>query len=206
MVIALFSTSIVLLVTFLFISLYLYKKAYEEPYSLRNHFPFEIYNGNSPVNSYWNLILMLAFIAMETNFVFYATSDVSFNTIFMCILGLGIASIAMLLFYIPIARFRYHITLDIVLAIIAVMINVFLLFIEVRAMRIYEKNLYLIPIVIQGALIITYLVFIFHPSLFNLKMEEGERPKTITLALFEWVVIISIFLSQIGLLFLDILG
>ena len=206
MVIALLSTSILLLITFLSISLYLYKKANQENYNLSNHFPFEIYNRLNPVNSFTNAVLLMAFICFTANFVLYAVNDLSFNTIMMCLLALAITTLSMLLLYIPIGRFRCHVMLVISLAICSVMINVFLLFSEVRALKIYEQNLYIFPIVVQSLLVVTYLFFIFHPSLFNLKMNGEERPKTIFLALLEWVVIITIFLSQIGLLFFDILG
>ena len=206
MEIALLSSSLLLLIVFLSISLYLYKKANRENFRLANHFPYEIYSGFNPVNSYTNIILLFGFVCFDVNFVLHAISDLSFNNIVVCILALAITTLAMLLFYIPIARFRCHILLVIALAIISVMINVFLLFEETRALKIYEQNLFIIPIVVHSLLFVTYLVFIFHPGLFNLKMDEGNRPHTIVLPLFEWVLICSIFLSQIGLLFLANLG
>ena len=210
MVLALLVSSVLFLVAYLFISLYLYKKDNMVSFNMRNHFLFEIYSPSHKVNGVLNIFLFIAFAMYFTNHLSLAINDFSLTNVIIAVLALLISVSAIALFYIPIAREKVHFTFSLVLAISAVMINALLIFPEVRMIRLYEENLFIIPIVINGLLILTYIFFIVHPSLFNLQMKQDEngelvRPKYFLMSLFEWILITSIFASQISVLFLDIL-
>ena len=211
MVLALFVTSSIFLVSYLFVSLYLYKKDNAVPFNMRNHFPFEIYSPKHRVNGIVNIVLFLAFAMFFTNFISLLFYDLSLTNVLMVVLAFLISACSIILFYLPVAREKVHFTVSLLLAISSVMINALFIFIELRMVRLYEEKLFIIPIVISGLLILTYLFFIVHPRLFNLEMKRDEngnqiRPKYFIMSLFEWVLIISIFISQISLLFIDILG
>lgn len=209
MVLALTIASFVLFIAFLFISLYLYKLDNKKAFDLRNHFPYEIYSSKNKPYGWVSIILLASLVCFIANYVVYMVKAFEWNSVLFAFLALAIAAFMVVLFYMPVARERAHLIVAFLFGVATLMLDSLLLFPLFRYRQAYQQSLFYIPVFLNIALVIVYLVFMFFPSLFNLKMEEKDgvvtRPKRITLCMFEWAIIFTALLSQISLLFIDIL-
>ena len=204
MELAFFASSILLFIVFIAISFINYKKKENEVYLVRNHFPYELFKKNNDLNVLVNVIMMLSFLLTGANFILFAVNFYDVSTLLSALMAVAVCLSFIMLFIIPLSKFREHCSLMIMVMTFSAILNGFLIYKEVRLLKIIDDYLLLLPIIINSISGAFALIAIFHPGLFKFNMErdaEGNmiRPKFFLLAFSEWVLMGAMLLSQISI-------
>ena len=206
-----FSASIIFLVAYLFSTILLFNKDNSDAkFDFRNHFAYELFIKKDRNNFVLNLLLLLSALLFTLNFILFAVSYFNVINLVSAIFSVIISFSLMVLFYLPLNKLRERCIFSIIFAVAITMLNALLVFQSVNMIKQLEEKLVLIPIVVNALILIIGIFTIFNPQLFNFDMkrnEDGtlERPKYITLAFFEWLLILSFLFSQIYIVMFPLL-
>ncbi len=194
-----FALTVVFLALLLIVSPLLYKRRNEEDFNIRNCFPFELnYRSEFKENFYTHLILAL-FILSSCGF--YATFNTNYSGYLLFVMIGGILSTFSIyaLFYVPLLRLRLHITVATLAFTLRLATSTSIFIASWRMNQNAVNWIAISSIVLSSIAMFISLALIFNPKLtLNFKAmevvkENGEkeyiRPKYISLALSEWILI-----------------
>lgn len=195
---------------YLIFSFTIYKKKTNENFSIRNHFPFEIKQAKGSPTFFVNMFGLIASILFLANFVFFFFKYTNFLHGVILFSALLAALSMVMVFVFNTYRLRTHCTFGIILIVSSFILNALLINQEIAHFRAIQNPLIFIPMAINVLVAAISGIGLFAPNLFDfsmLKSENGElfRPKTFILALVEWLLIIGLFLTQISLIFFEII-
>ena len=211
MYIVFFAASLVFLFAYVFSTLLIFNKDNKgEPFSFRNHFAYELWIKRDKKEVVLNLLLLLSVGLFALTFILFAVKNFSVINLVSAIFATVIAFSVVVLFYLPLNKLRERCIFSILFAVFTTMLNGLIIFNSVNMMNQLEEKLILIPIVVSAIIVIIGIFTIFNPHLFNFDMQRNEdgtlqRPKYITLAFFEWLIIFSFLFSQIFIVIYPIL-
>lgn len=209
--IALFASSVAIFLIYVGSAMFLYHKRELETPTLSNHFPYELWVKKDQPQSYINLLLLISLALAATNFVLFAIYNYDIpNLVASFIAVFALFSIGSL-FVLPLSKLREHASMSIFAITIGAIINIFLIYKEVRVWLINPDLLLLIPIIINSVAALFLVIFMFSPSLFRFNLDNNgdgtySRPARFPLAIAEWASIGAILLSQISIVILDIVN
>ena len=199
------------LATFLAFSLPMYYKKEKEKYDLRNHFCFELLPPKTDKNYILYIVSPLLYlITFVLTFIFYAINDFGVMNVMVAFLALGIAFSIATIFYLPLSKLRERSIFSIILIVFVAAINGLLIYEETFYIKAYQNNLIYLPIVINGLLLLISIIAVFSPRLFDLGTDKDEkglivRKKVYPLALYEWLIILTLPLTQISVIIMEII-
>lgn len=194
-----FALTIIFLAILLIVSPLLYKRRNDEDFNIRNCFPFELnYRSEFKENFSTHLILAL-FILSSCGF--YATFNMNYSGYLLFVMIGGILSTFSIyaLFYVPLLRLKSHIIAATLAFTLRLATSASIFIASWRMNQIEISWITITSIVLSGIAMFISLALIFNPKLtLNFKAmevvkENGEkeyvRPKYISLALSEWIII-----------------
>lgn len=203
MYIGLFAFSVLTFVIFILFANKVYKKEERKRINFLNTFPYEI-TQKIYKNFYLFLPLFLFALSLFINNVIYTIKIFETWKIVSSIFLLIAICSAVSLFFVPLNKYREHITLyilEIVSLFAAIGLN---LYNEINLYLIDNNALLLIPIIIDSLALLLIIFGLFNSSDKNLVMDSGDdgltRPKMITIAFFEWLNLVLTLLSQISII------
>ena len=211
MSIALAAVSIFFLSVFLAFSLPMYFKREKEHYDFRNHFCFEIlpdkHDPNFMISIIAPAVFLLSFVA---NFIYFAISDFGVMNVVIAFIGLLLAFSIGVLFILPLSKLKERSIFSIMLIVLVAVINALLIYEETFYIKAYQDNLIYLPIAFNGLILLLAIVVIFSPRLFDLGVDKDEnggskRKKIYPLAFYEWLLILSLPLTQISIIVMEII-
>lgn len=211
MSVALASASVFFLGVFLAFSFPLYFKRERENYDLKNHFCFELLPEKSD-NTYLISIIppLIYLLCVVANFVYFSITDFGVMNVVIAFMSLLIAFSIAVLFYLPLSKLKERSLFSIILIVLVAVINALLIYEETFYIKAYQDNLIYLPIVINGLLLLLSIVVIFSPHLFDLGVDKDEsgvskRKKFYPLAFYEWLLILSLLLTQVSIIVMEII-
>ena len=211
MSVALASASVFFLGVFLAFSFPLYFKRERENYDLKNHFCFELLPEKSD-NTYLISIIppLIYLLCVVANFVYFSITDFGVMNVVIAFMSLLIAFSIAVLFYLPLSKLKERSLFSIILIVLVAVINALLIYEETFYIKAYQDNLIYLPIVINGLLLLLSIVVIFSPHLFDLGVDKDEsgvskRKKFYPLAFYEWLLILSLPLTQVSIIVMEII-
>ena len=211
MSIALAAASIFFLGVFLAFSLPMYFKREKEQYDFRNHFCFEILPDKHDPNFMISIIAPTVFLfSVVANFIYFAISDFGVMNVVIAFVSLLIAFSTGVLFFLPLSKLKERSIFSIILIVLVAVINALLIYEETFYIKAYQDNLIYLPIVFNGLILLLAIVVIFSPRLFDLGVDKDEngvskRKKIYPLAFYEWLLILSLPLTQISIVVMEII-
>ena len=201
--------SILLFISYIFLSTFNYKKRFENKYDLRNCFPYE-FNFESKLtdNVLGNVALIASmFLSMglfALGLAFYQNNG---YIIAGTIAGIVYSILVLAINFTPLKTLRFHFVMMVILFVAAFFTPVAL---GLTSFSIYQTTKQVYPIVLMVICFVIGLlmfVLIMNPKLsFNIKMkvavdEQGNekyvRPDFITVAFTEWMMVLLLPVSQI---------
>ena len=201
--------SILLFISYIFLSTFNYKKRFENKYDLRNCFPYE-FNFESKLTD--NLLGNVALIAsmflsmglFALGLAFYQNNG---YIIAGTIAGIVYSILVLAINFTPLKTLRFHFVMMVILFVAAFFTPMAL---GLTSFSIYQTTKQIYPIVLMVICFVIGLlmfVLIMNPKLsFNIKMkvavdEQGNekyvRPDFITVAFTEWMMMLLLPVSQI---------
>ena len=201
--------SILLFISYIFLSTFNYKKRFENKYDLRNCFPYE-FNFESKLTD--NLLGNVALIAsmflsmglFALGLAFYQNNG---YIIAGTIAGIVYSILVLAINFTPLKTLRFHFVMMVILFVAAFFTPMAL---GLTSFSIYQTTKQVYPIVLMVICFVIGLlmfVLIMNPKLsFNIKMkvavdEQGNekyvRPDFITVAFTEWMMVLLLPASQI---------
>lgn len=201
--------SILLFISYIFLSTFNYKKRFENKYDLRNCFPYE-FNFESKLTD--NLLGNVALIAsmflsmglFALGLAFYQNNG---YIIAGTIAGIVYSILVLAINFTPLKTLRFHFVMMVILFVAAFFTPMAL---GLTSFSIYQTTKQIYPIVLMVICFVIGLlmfVLIMNPKLsFNIKMkvavdEQGNekyvRPDFITVAFTEWMMVLLLPVSQI---------
>ena len=201
--------SILLFISYIFLSTFNYKKRFENKYDLRNCFPYE-FNFESKLTD--NLLGNVALIAsmflsmglFALGLAFYQNNG---YIIAGTIAGIVYSILVLAINFTPLKTLRFHFVMMVILFVAAFFTPMAL---GLTSFSIYQTTKQVYPIVLMVICFVIGLlmfVLIMNPKLsFNIKMkvavdEQGNekyvRPDFITVAFTEWMMVLLLPVSQI---------
>ena len=205
-------SSLVMFICFLIASTLNYKKRFDLKYDFRNHFPYE-YNFESKYsdNLLGNICLTISMIFSLTLFSLSSGFFNASGILIFCLIAGAIYSA--IVFFLPFANLK-HIRIHVIAA---VMLSCFAFLtpssIGLVAFQHYQLTKLVICLVLFIICIVVGLfnfVLIMNPKFsFNIQMkkvklengeEKVERPTFIVIAFSEWLMMFSIFITQLLLI------
>ena len=211
MSIAITAASIIFLVVFLFFAFPAYQKREKEKYDLRNHFCFEILPPKTDNNFMLFIIpLALYLLCFVGNFVYFAITDFSAMNVVIAFISLLIAFSIGVLFFLPLSKLRERCIFSILFVVLTAAINALLAYEETVYRQMYLNNLVYVAFAVNAVILLFTVVAIFSPRLFDFgakKNEDGttERRRVYPLALYEWLLIMIVPLTQISIILIEII-
>lgn len=208
--IALSSASIIFFCAYLVFTTYIYKKENGETYLFRNSFPFELWIKRSRPYAFINILLFTSCALGFASYLTFSINEFSVNNTLISFYALvGIFGV-LTLFYIPPYKLKAFLIFAIITSIAGAALNFQMIFIIFKDLEFKESVMFYIVLILSLILGIVSLLGSFFVKVEDLKMLKDEtgsliRPKRIAMAIFEWLIILSIFLSQLSLV-LYILG
>ena len=201
--------SILLFISYIFLSTFNYKKRFENKYDLRNCFPYE-FNFESKLtdNVLGNVALIASmFLSMglfALGLAFYQNNG---YIIAGTIAGIVYSILVLAINFTPLKTLRFHFVMMVILFVAAFFTPMAL---GLTSFSIYQTTKQVYPIVLMVICFVIGLlmfVLIMNPKLsFNIKMkvavdEQGNekyvRPDFITVAFTEWMMVLLLPVSQI---------
>ena len=206
--------SILLFISYIFLSTFNYKKRFENKYDLRNCFPYE-FNFESKLTD--NLLGNVALIAsMFLSMGLFALGLFALGLAFYqnngyiiagTIAGIVYSILVLAINFTPLKTLRFHFVMMVILFVAAFFTPMAL---GLTSFSIYQTTKQIYPIVLMVICFVIGLlmfVLIMNPKLsFNIKMkvavdEQGNekyvRPDFITVAFTEWMMVLLLPVSQI---------
>lgn len=211
MSIALAAASTFFLGVFLAFSLPMYFKREKEQYDFRNHFCFEILPDKHDPNFMISIIAPAVFLlSVVANFIYFAISDFGVMNVVIAFVSLLIAFSIGVLFFLPLSKLKERSIFSIILIVLVAVINALLIYEETFYIKAYQNNLIYFPIIFNGLILLLAIVVIFSPRLFDLGVDKDEnggskRKKIYPLAFYEWLLILSLPLTQLSIIVMEII-
>ena len=213
--ISLFALTVVLFILLMIVSFLLYKKRNDEDFNLKNSFPFELnYHSEFKENFYTHIFIALYIIACAG---FYATFHMSYNNGYLIFIMIGgvLSTLAIYaLFYIPLLRLRLHIIIDAIFFALRLAISGALIIVSWRLIQKGINWANITSIVLASIATLATIAIIINPRLdLNFKLmevvkENGEteevRPKYVSLAFSEWLLIFLNIFNMLNIVILVI--
>lgn len=203
--ISFFIASLISLVIYIVFTSIVYVDNYQENYNFANHFAFELYIKKGHRFIYLNIFLYLVAALYTGNFIVYAIKDFSAINAIIAILALLTSFSFIAIFYLPLTKLKEKCFCSIGYFVSIAGTNGLIIYQEIRNIRIYENNLYFIPLAFSILVLLFSLFAIFNPKIFDFnapRNQEGVqvRPKIFHLALAEWLLIFTFLFSQFYLM------
>ena len=211
MSIALAIASVVFLAIFLVFSFPAYQKREKEKFDLRNHFCFEILPPKTDNNFMLFIIpISLSLLCFVGNFVYFAITDFGAMNVVMAFISLLIAFSVGVLFFLPLSKLRERCLFSIIFIVLTAVLNALLAYEETVYRQMYLNIFVYVDFAVNGVILLFTLIIIFSPKLFDFstkKNEDGtnERKRVYPLALYEWLLIMVLPLSQISIILMEII-
>ena len=207
--VALTASSLIFIVAYLLFTTYIYKKESGDSYSFRNCFPFELWIKRSRSFNWANVFLFIALGTGFVNYLIFTINNFSVNNTFLSVYALFSYFGVLTLFYIPPYKLKAFLSFAILTALASTALNFQMLFIIFQNVNIKETIIFYVILVISLILGLVSLVTSFFIRIDDLHMNKDElgnlvRPKRILMAVFEWLTILAIFLSQVSLVLYQI--
>ena len=205
MYIAIFVASILSLLIYILFTISLFNKG-NDNYNFANHFSFELFIKKGHRHVYLNIFLFLSSALFFTSFLLNSILYFSPIRISLAIFALCISLTLVAIFYLPLSKLKERCICSIMFFVANIGLNGLIIYQEIRNIKLYENNLYIIPLIISILILLVALFSVFNPRLFNFtasRNEEGVqiRPKYFQLALGEWLMIFTFLFAQIYLIF-----
>ena len=210
MYIALAISSIFLFVTYLVSSIILYNKKEGQKFNLKNYFAYELWNDKNHQGFALNILLLLALGLYFANYVTLTINVYSVANLLRAIICLIATFSIGVIHVLPLNKLREHLIFDVFSIALVAGLSISNLISELELFNIERNYLFLLPIIIDTLVLITCVIALFYPRLFNLNMDRDEnnnlmRPNFIPLALFEWLITFGLFLLQISIVITSII-
>ena len=211
MSIALAAASVFFLGVFLAFSLPMYFKREKEHYDFKNHFCFEILPDKHDPNFMISIIAPTVFLlSVVANFIYFAIGDFGVMNVVIAFVSLLIAFSIGVLIFLPLSKLKERSIFSIILIVLVAVINALLIYEETFYIKAYQDNLIYLPIIFNGLILLLAIVVIFSPRLFDLGVDKDEngvskRKKIYPLAFYEWLLILSLPLTQISIVVMEII-
>ena len=206
------SSSILMFVCFMIFSIINYKKRFQLEYDLRNHFPYELnYDGKYKDNLFGNICLTLSMLFSLAFFSLTSGFFVKNAVLIFCLIAGAIYSaIVFFLPFVNLKRIYIHVVTAVMLSCFAFLTPASVGLVAFQQFQI-EKSIFCLVIFIISVIFGLFnFVLIMNPKFsFNIQMkkvkletgeEKIERPKIIVIALSEWIMMFSIFITQLLLI------
>ena len=218
LLLAVFVLGIFLFVAFYAVSSAFYKHRHKQEYHFYQMFPYELnYPSVFKENTYGNVLFILASFAVAAFYILnpqgsiYKTATLIIAIVFTMVL---ICLILMPLYYL-----KTHMVLSITTLTLAMALPLFNFFMALSEYRLEVEQtkqvLDIISMVISAILALIMMGLILNPKLsFKIYMDKEidsdgnevlKRPKTIFLALSEWIAIFVYFLSPLAVILLRLI-
>ena len=206
--ISLFIISIIFFVVFYVTARLVYqKKNAPEKYDIRNHFAYELWIKKDSFNAFIDVFLFLSVISFAVNFSLYAIYNFSIFSVISAVVALLVSFSVVVLFYLPLSKLKERCIFSIIFFVSVTILNALMIYHSFTLLRQYGNNLIYISVVFSALIDILGIIIIFNPKIFDFSMSRDQegllvRPKIISLAFFEWLLVFFIFFSQISILFM----
>ena len=212
LIIGLSSSSLIFFVLFLIFSITNYKKRFDSKYDLRNHFPYELnYKSSFGDNVLGNISLITSMVLAMSSFGVASVKVSSYTLLLAPIIAGSLYSL--IIIFVPFADIKYlrfHVILDVLLSGCAFLTPASLGLIGLSIFQTKELVAGLVYLIIGLIVGLFNFVLIMNPKFsFNINMkvvkladgtEQYQRPKLITMALSEWLMILTTYISHILLI------
>ena len=198
--ISLFGLAVTLLIILLIVSFLLFKKRKGEGFDMRNSFPFELSYQTRFQDSFYTHLLLALFVLAGCGF--YATYDLKFSNgylIFMMVGGILSTLAIYALFYNPFIRLKLHIINVAISFALTLAISTSIIIYSFLLTKNHLSWASITSIVLSSLSTIAILAIMINPRMdLNIRfkevvLENGEkeyvRPKYVTLAISEWLLI-----------------
>lgn len=196
--------SLLFFIAYLSFSSVIYFKEKKEKYFFRNHFPYEMRINKDRPYALANLFLIISLLFYVTNNLYFAINDFSVNTAFLAFYSLIAAISTIFVFYTKPYNIRNFLFLGVIISILTALSNFQFVFIILNDINFKESVLYIPSLILSICLGIVSLIGSFFIRLDDLKMNKEDkeivRPNKINMAVYEWIIIFIIFISQINLI------
>lgn len=205
-------SSLLMFICFVIFSTINYKKRFSLKYDMRNHFPYEYnYDSSFKDNPFGNICLL---ISMLFSLALFSMTSAFFNVngilIFCLIAGAIYSIIAFFIVFVSLKRITLHVVCAVLLSCFAFLTPSS---IGLAAFQHYQKTKSVICLILFILCVIVGLfnfALIMNPKFtFNIKMKKiklnnGEeqvvRPNIIVIAFSEWMMLFSLFVTQVLLI------
>ena len=204
MEIAFFAASVVVFIAYITFASLFYKKKEKENFDMRNHFPFEMFIKKSDNNFMMNILLLIPFLLVATNFILFSINFYDVPTVLATFIAVALCFFAVASFVVPLSKFKEHCIISIFLLTFTAILNGFLIYKEIKLFSLNSDYILLLPMIINSIGGAFSIIMMFHPGLFKFEMEKDEfgglkRPKAFVMTVGEWVSLFIILASQISI-------
>lgn len=200
--------SILFLIFGMFLSIKNYKFRFKSDYSIRNMFPYEFnYESHFVDNLGGNALLVLASLFSLTFYGTFPSSHSEGFSTFVLICGIFAAVFAIMLYFIPTKYLKLHIAALAFDAVFTFMLSGAIFCLNLKYYRELHNALNIVALVLAALSGLLILILTLSPGFsFRIKGVESKdengnliyvRPKTIFIALTEWLIIFVSFFNQI---------
>lgn len=206
--IALSLTSIVFFIAYIIIATSIYKKEKRETFDLRNHYAFELFIKRDRPYAFINVLLFISLAVLFANYLLFTIYNFGAKNVLISLAALFASISSFISFYLPPYKLKYFLSNKIFVTIFTAMINFMFIFVYFQDVNFKESIYFYFALVFSIVFGLICLVGSFFININDLRMEHDEetliRPKIIKMALFEWLAIIILPLSQIGIILLSL--
>lgn len=206
--------SILFFAAYIFLSTSNYRSRFKQRYALRNHFPYELnYESRFSNNLLGNITLI---ISMGLSIAFYSfTASLKGHNgllLFSLIAGIILSILVVVITFIPLKFLRTHMIFSILYFVAAFFFPASISLVAFRAYQETNSILTLVLFIILVVQAVFNFGLVMNPKLtFNIRMqvakdEKGNehyvRPNYIMMAFSEWLIMFTLFVSNVLLLIL----
>lgn len=206
----LFVVSFLFFIIYLVISSFIYKKKECRKFDIRNTFSYELFLVKTKDEFFANLFLFLSFATVFINFVIYTVNVFNGVNLIICFLVLIAAATFCALSIIPLKKLKEHFTCVILSFIGLAAVGMLLLVNDIRYFKIEYNQLFIISFIADALALIVGGFSLLNPQITNLKLDvDAEnnliRPNFMFLPFSEWMVGITILISQISIVVISMI-